>query len=611
MPPERATTWIPALVSAALVALCVGLAGLLFLESGLRRSTPALEDATRTGAGAVGQAVAAQLSRALQLGIPLDRLPGVESYLTNVAASSPQVQGLALLDAEGKTIAATADLAEGLEFPVSGNGVQANLVVAIESPLIDQAVRRLHLTIALTAMLSGIVAGSLTAGFLVFHRDPVQRRFLSDMNRVAAGDFTDSARSGMRGHLADAGRALALCVERARIARRGLVEAVATIRAVDFDGSLGRRVDALLTPVDSRYKFSDHADANDLSATAGQAGAVWRLALFLGLYGAALPYVANFAIDRESETIAAAWAPILPLLCELAAAWLGAWIGSMRIGRSGTWIACGCLLLAGSLAGTYWCRDYDVFVALRGLAGLSAGLVTAGLLAHRRLDLRRTDLVSLLIFSALLAAPLLAGLYAEAIGRRSGFLLLGIAVVAATPFVATGAGPTPAAAGAGASRDAGWTSSDMLLALAVVPASAILLFTLPASIGSGGYLAATGAAALLAVFALLAPRLSPLAGGAALLVAALVFAYRPPYPDLAPFVSCALLGLGTGGVMKAVVDTARHPWIAIAIGAGAGLVLAGTVPQLNLPFAAIMAAVALATAAIGLLGRPAIVASSV
>src|SRR5439155_10534339 len=41
---------------------------------------------------------------------------------------------------------------------------------------------------------------------------------------------------------------------------------------------------------------------------------IWRLAVILGLYAAAFPLVANFAIDREPSEIVRAWWPVLPLL---------------------------------------------------------------------------------------------------------------------------------------------------------------------------------------------------------------------------------------------------------------------------------------------------------
>src|SRR5690606_37600792 len=120
------------------------LASHFLLEAGLRRSAPSLQDATRTGAAAVGQAVAAQFGRALELGIPLDKLPGIAAYLQEISASSPQVEGLALLDADGNRIATTDEDVEGTAFPIAAGGAEATLIVAAESPLIDQAIERVR-----------------------------------------------------------------------------------------------------------------------------------------------------------------------------------------------------------------------------------------------------------------------------------------------------------------------------------------------------------------------------------------------------------------------------------------------------------------------------------
>jgi hypothetical protein len=604
MQPERASAWVPASVIAAVVAIVTALASHFLLEAGLRSSMPSLRDGTRTGTAAVGQAVAAQFGRALELGIPLDRLPGIEAYLQEISASSPQVEGLALLDASGNRIAATGEDVEGAAFPIAAGGAQATLIVAAESPLIDRAIERVRIALAMASLLAGIVAGGIVASFITFHRDPLQRRFADDMRHVAAGDFTLSAPVETRGPLSDATRTLVRGIEKVKAARRNLVEAVATIRAIDFDGSLGRRVDAILQPVEGRYVFADEADDQEASAAARGGGVAWRLVLFLALYAAAFPYVANFAIDRESEVVAIAWAPILPLLAELAAAIVGALAGGMRFARGGASLGLGCLVLGISLAATYWCRTYELFVVLRALAGFSAGLVAAGFLIHRRLGVQPRDLAVLLIFAALLAAPLLAGLYAEAIGRRSGFLVLGIAVLVATPFVALGAGwaiRRPAFAAGSANR------GDFMVALAVLPASAAILATIPAAIGVNDYLAGTGAVATIAVAALLAPRVSPLVYGFAFLAAAAIAAYPSSQPLLSLFASCIFLGFAAGGVLTSSIAEANRPWTAMGIGAGLGLVLSGATAQFGIPFAVVVASAAVILIASALLGqRPAI-----
>ncbi|PSJ57699.1 hypothetical protein [Kumtagia ephedrae] len=609
MPPDAAVhephvsdpmpSWLPVLLIGMVVALVVGLGGYLFLQAGLHRSAPTLEQATRTGAAAVGQAVAGQFAHALALGIPLAELPGVEPYLRRIAENSPQVEGMALLDADGRTISSTMQGTEGTRFPISAGGTRATLVVAPETPLIDRAMRRVWIALAATALLAGAVAGGLVAFVTRLHQEPAQRRFLADMRGIADGIFAVQPSGVYRGPLADAARALAQCVEGVRAARRNLVEAAATIRAIDFDGSLGRRVDVILQPIDRRYAFPETDD--DASARTQGSSVAWRLALLFGLYAAAFPYVANFAIDREPEGIAAAWAPVLPLLAELAAACLGALAGATRAGRNGGALLAFALLFGVCVGATYWCRDYGVFIALRCGAGLSAGFVAAALLCRYRLDIRPRELATLLIFAALFAAPLLAGLYGEAIGRRSGFLLLGIVTVVAAPFIAVGMGASENGATARAASRFG--RGDVLLGMAVLPAAAMILVELPIGVGFDDYLSGGGAIALLAAAALAAPALSPLACAAAMLAAAAVLHLPVPYPGVSVFAACALLGLAAGGMFKQIVDAANRPWIAIAVGVAGGLALIGALRHAELPFAYLAAAAALVVIAVNLAGR--------
>jgi hypothetical protein len=592
MPPERARLWLPALVVAAVVAIATALGSHLLLETGLRRSTPTLEEATRTGASAVGQAVAGQFAHALSLGIPLEKLPGIEPYLQRIAETSPQVDGLALLDGAGTPIASTGDDIDGVGFPIDAGGTKATLIVTAGSPLIDEAIPRLRVALLLASLLTGLVAGGIVAGFIAFHRDPIRHRLLEDMESVAAGDFRVSAPSADGGPLSEAARTLVRGMDKVKAARRNLVEAVATIRAIDFDGSLGRRVEAIVAPVESRYRFPDANEdwETDADSAVSGAGVAWRLALFVGLYGAAFPYVANFAIDRESELVAAAWAPVLPLLAELVGVAVGALVARTRFGRSGAALALGGLILAASLVVTYWCRTFELFVLLRWLAGISAGLVGTALMVQRRLDLPRIDVAALITFSGLLVAPLLAGLYAEAIGRRSGFLVLGIAVLFATPFIALGTGwavrrQPPAARS--------FNRADLVVALAALPASAMLLVKLPAGIGPGGYLAATAAAATFAIFAMLAPRASAWVYGVILFLAGVILSDPVPELLVSMFAPCAVLGLACGGLVRSTIGEAGRPWAPIGLGTAAGLLLAGATASLDLSFAAVVACAAL------------------
>jgi MFS family permease len=546
---------------------------------------------------AVGQAVAAKFANAIALGIPLDEMPGVDAYLQRIVASSPQVDGLALLDGAGQTIASTRQHVTGTRFPV-GDGTVAALVVAPESPLLDAAVRQIRIALALAAVFAGGLAGGMVAFHTRLRQEPARQRLLDDLDRVEAGDFDVAPMVEERGPLADVARALSACLARVHTARRGLLEAVATIRAIDFDGSLGRQVDAILRPLEDRYRFARSDETAEAPSTSSDGA--WRAALVAGLYFAAFPYVANFAVDREPAWPVDAWIPVVPLLVELAAAVAGAALAATRAGRSGIALAAACLVLAAGVGGTYWCREYEPFVALRAATGLAGGFAVAALLLHRPCGLTRKDLVTLMIFAALFAGPLASGIYAEAIGRRSGFLLLGMAILAASPFVVAGGAASRHRVPAG--RFGGF---DLQLALATLPAAAMTLMVLPGGIGYDDYMFTGAAVAVMGVVALAAPPMGPLGCGLALVAGALAIAFPVGQPVLSTFLACATLGFAAGAGAKAAAPLAGRPWASLAAGAAVALLATGLADSLGTGFAAVPVLAAVALAAVALLVRSA------
>lgn len=598
---EQHSAWTSACLIAAVVAISIGVASHFLLEKGLDLSRPSLEEATETGAAAVGQAIAGQFAHALQLGIPLEKLPGVEAYLRRIVDHSPQVEGLAILDDEGRTLYATAEAVEGATYSIAGSGSQAAIVVSTRSPLIDQAITGIHITLAIAAALAGVVSGCLMFCFVYFHRRPALDRFANSMERMTAGDFSTKLPVEERGAMAEASRALSRCMARVTAARRTLIDAILTIRAIDFDGSLGRRVDAITKPLEGRYRFAEDTAAESVGNEA-TGGMIWRAVLFIGLYGAAFPFVANFAMDRESEVVSAAWAPVMPFLAELAAVAAGALAGTTRAGSSALSRLFGCLLLAACLATTYWCRSYDQFVLLRTAAGFSLGLVVSGLLLRHNAEVRLRDVILLMVFSALLAAPLASGLYAEAIGRRSAFLVIGIVVLFATLFVATGvSSDSRSAQSSGTERI---NAADLAIGITAMAAGPTVLVLLPSGIGFDAYLIGGAGMAILAACTLLVPTGSTLVAAAGLLLSSIAFFLESRFSIFAAFAGCAFLGLACGATLSGTLDNAKRPWTAMGTGVAAGLILAGISAQVDLPFAVVIALGGVAMATLHLTSRP-------
>src|SRR5918996_209948 len=87
-------------VTLILLVLPLGLLSLFALEGYERYLGPEL----RQQADTVGRAVVSRVERALRLGIPLDRLVGVEEYLAPIVRNSDSLGFIALLDGDGRVL---------------------------------------------------------------------------------------------------------------------------------------------------------------------------------------------------------------------------------------------------------------------------------------------------------------------------------------------------------------------------------------------------------------------------------------------------------------------------------------------------------------------------
>jgi hypothetical protein len=190
----------------------------------------------------------------------------------------------------------------------------------------------------------------------------------------------------------------------------------------------------------------------------------------------------------------------------------------------------------------------------------------------------------------LLVGPLFSALWTEADGRRTAFLVLGALMLVMTPFIAAGGGRATTA-GIPSDRHRNF-QLDLLIAAAMLPASALVLVTIPAGFGFDNYLVAAGAIALIGMSALIVPALPPLVSGLALIAAAVVLTAAPE-ALAAWLITGAMSGLAVGATIKSAGEAARRPWPAMALGVGGALIAAGLSEHFHWPFPSILAGVAL------------------
>lgn len=576
-PPRRHRDVLLAALIGLAIALTVGAGATVLLRAASQQSLPLLEEATEASAETVGRAVADEIGRALGYGIPLDRLYAVDRYFQTIVAGSPTIEALALRGTDGELIVQTAPVVEGVAFPVMLEGAEAaTLLLATAPPLVGQAIDRLRLALACVSILAGLIGGVVAHQYLTHHVAAGRRRLADRMRAAIEGRYEPLPPRKGRGAVATAFRAYDTCIAGLMRSAHTLDDAVATVRAIDFDGSLSRRVQPIVEPV-SAVMAGNLPVAGPSEARRSDAGA-WIAVVVVGIYAISAPFVANFAIDRDWTHVAEVWWPVLPIAAEALAAAAGFLLARLfAAGASGLVAAGGLAMSAVAVAAAAWTRDYVGFLELRALAGAGLGITLSTLLpgGARRFAVS----AGIVLFAVLLAGPMAGGLLGEAIGRRLSFLAAGCLLLAMVPAVLSVAG-----GGAAALPDASWRRR--LASASAICAAGIgvgtLLVRLPAGPGYDNYITGALMFAAVGAAAWLLPLRSVVAG-ALLTAAGLAVATYPGVHPAAVAGGLLLTGAGLRGLASARPPRSGDAVIAASLGIAAGAAAVGAAGYLQLP----------------------------
>ncbi|NBC31556.1 MAG: hypothetical protein GVY13_02655, partial [Alphaproteobacteria bacterium] len=381
MPRERSPDRRIAGLIGLIVAVLVGLGSLVLVEAAARESLPTLTQATRSGAETVGETVAGQIGRALSYGIPLEDLYGLDGYFGGIVAGSPHVEALGLYDPSGAIIDQTRPGIQGPVFPVMVDGeTRARLVLTPAPPLVGPAIDRLWIALAANATLAGLIAGLVSYLFLSRHNSVALRRLGGLMASAMADEFPAPPPARGSGAVAAAFRAYDHGLDELRGAARRLADAVATVRAIDFDGSLAARLEPLVRPAAGALTLSDVERSAAPAWTERPMGRLWLATVAAGVYAMTLPFIANFAIDRSWNLASPVWWPVVPGLAEALAA-VPAFLLFRHIRTLFRPVVAAAGLAAAGLATApaFWVGDYMPFLELRLAAGAGLGAALAAL----------------------------------------------------------------------------------------------------------------------------------------------------------------------------------------------------------------------------------------
>jgi MFS family permease len=420
-----------------------------------------------------GMALSAQLSRALEHGIPLQRLEGVAEYFGDVLKQNRDLAYLRIADNSGAVLYGSAQAEGGAPehfldtaLPLLHQGrAVGQLHVGVDRSYIAARVRELRYDIAIVLITSLLIAFEILWFVVTLTFTAPMRQILALMTSMAAGDFRQRAAPQEGAGIAARLHALS---ERINQVFAELVHGAAALRIAS------PRKAALAEPLLQRLRHSYRFGSADGADAAQQPRIVLvRVLSFLFMFAEMLsrPFLPVYAASLPSGAVAGALQASLPVTSfllgvALAMPFAGRW--SDRLGRRTSYVA-GALTVMAGLALTGLVPQYYALVAARAFTGIGYAMMfmaCQGYVFDNTDSSNRGKGMALFVGAIMVAeicAPAVGGILADRVGYRAVFLVgAGVALLAAVIAAAvlrkgppSGGVPAPAAAvGTGAAAAA-------------------------------------------------------------------------------------------------------------------------------------------------------------
>ncbi len=258
------------LVSTVLLVAAAAAASFLMLQAFVANLTPEIEQK----AGMVGRSVAGQVDHALQLGIPFDRLHGMEAFLDRVLADNVDIEFLTVTDPSGKTVfsrdrgGASAPAHAGVirdrvadghvRVPIGDASRPRGAVeLGISPSVIVDKTYAVVFDMAIVLLVAGLFAFELLSlVFQVSIAAPLARLW-SAFRAAAAGDFTIRvAASGQREWEVVASAWNDLVRRLAETWQQVMADAE-SVKATLAEAEIGRRLGRLIEETKARFRIAD------------------------------------------------------------------------------------------------------------------------------------------------------------------------------------------------------------------------------------------------------------------------------------------------------------------------------------------------------------------
>ncbi|KQX01210.1 hypothetical protein ASC94_00730 [Massilia sp. Root418] len=389
-----------------------------------------------------GMALSAQLARALEHGIPLQRLEGVAEYFGDVLKQNRDLAYLRITDNSGAVLYGSAQAEGGAPehfldtaLPLLHQGrAVGQLHVGVDRSYIAARVRELRYDIAIVLITSLLIAFEILWFVVTLTFTAPMRQILALMTSMAAGDFRQRAAPQEGAGIAARLHALS---ERINQVFAELVHGAAALRIAS------PRKAALAEPLLQRLRHSYRFGSADGADAAQQPRIVLvRVLSFLFMFAEMLsrPFLPVYAASLPSGAVARALQASLPVTSfllgvALAMPFAGRW--SDRLGRRSSYVA-GALTVMAGLALTGLVPQYYALVAARAFTGIGYAIMfmaCQGYVFDNTDSSNRGKGMALFVGAIMVAeicAPAVGGILADRVGYRAVFLVgAGVALLAA------------------------------------------------------------------------------------------------------------------------------------------------------------------------------------
>ncbi|WP_377704773.1 MFS transporter [Pseudoduganella sp. UC29_71] len=424
-----------------------------------------------------GMALSAQLARALEHGIPLQRLEGVPEFFGDVLKQNRDLAYLRITDSTGAPLygstqaeSSTPEQFLDTALPLLHQGrTVGHLHVGVDRSYIAGRVRELRYDIGIVLITSLLIAFEILWFAVTLTFAAPMRQILALMTSMAAGDFRQRAAPAPGATIAARLHAL---TARINHSFGELLRSAAALR--EASPQKAAVAEPLLQRLRQRYTFGD-AQLHDAAGPDGGAAlaagphaggidpgrqpriVLVRVLSFLFMFAEMLsrPFLPVYAASLPSGAVAGALHASLPVTAFLLGVALtmpfaGHW--SDRLGRRTSYIA-GALVVTAGLAVTGLLPDYYALVAARAVTGVGYAIMfmaCQGYVFDHTDSSNRGKGMALFVGAIMVAeicAPAVGGILADRIGYRMVFLL-GAAVALLAAFIAAAVlskGPAAAA----------------------------------------------------------------------------------------------------------------------------------------------------------------------